>query len=513
MDENLHSTPQQYLPPALPAPGRAPLDGRDRLLLLFVFPAAYLFQELLRGLWYGGPCAAALGAALAALLTLGLLLWYAREKHPLSCKGLYLLVPALLVTLCLGLYAQGPLGVLNLACAPALLYLWALCACGILPEPDRWPVLLWTFLMSYAIRWKHIDKPVRAFASLLRKKNLCWLWSLAGALAALLLATLLIIPLLCAADAVFSQFTDSFLGFFRSGSWFLRGFIALCLAFLLYSSLYALRHDGPRPAGKSLSAKLPAAASLTLLAMLDLIYLLFTVIQFACLFGGAALLEARGLSYAEYARSGFFQLVFVALLNLSVSMLAITLTRSEGTSRRILQALACALLGMTAVILCSAAFRMHMYIAVYGLSVLRAMTLWAMALLAVWLIFAVLRLFRQKRRLFPFLLRSAVFAWAVLSLCNLNGLVARFNAGQYMAGRLEQLDCAYLESLGPAALPAVYRLLDSVPDGDNPDFLSKQAALENTAAVLEEQAQKACSDWRSWNLQSAVLTSRAAARH
>ena len=49
------------------------------------------------------------------------------------------------------------------------------------------------------------------------------------------------------------------------------------------------------------------------------------------LFGGPAYLErVSGLSYAEYARSGFFQLVFVAGLNLTLILVALRFGKGEG---------------------------------------------------------------------------------------------------------------------------------------------------------------------------------------
>src|SRR4051794_25643572 len=48
------------------------------------------------------------------------------------------------------------------------------------------------------------------------------------------------------------------------------------------------------------------------LAFLDLLFLAFVVVQFRYLFGGAALVQSEAhLTYAEYARHGFFELVAV----------------------------------------------------------------------------------------------------------------------------------------------------------------------------------------------------------
>jgi hypothetical protein len=53
------------------------------------------------------------------------------------------------------------------------------------------------------------------------------------------------------------------------------------------------------------------------LGLLDLLFLLFVFVQFRYFFGGAALVQATtGLTYSEYARRGFFELIAVATLAL-----------------------------------------------------------------------------------------------------------------------------------------------------------------------------------------------------
>lgn len=57
----------------------------------------------------------------------------------------------------------------------------------------------------------------------------------------------------------------------------------------------------------------------------------------AGLFGGAEYLAQRGISYAEWARSGFFQMVGVTTVNLSVTMAALSFSRREVRSWRAVQ--------------------------------------------------------------------------------------------------------------------------------------------------------------------------------
>ena len=54
--------------------------------------------------------------------------------------------------------------------------------------------------------------------------------------------------------------------------------------------------------------------AVTILVAVDVLFAVFVLLQLAYLFGGQDTLAATGLPYAQYARSGFFELVVVAVL-------------------------------------------------------------------------------------------------------------------------------------------------------------------------------------------------------
>ena len=65
--------------------------------------------------------------------------------------------------------------------------------------------------------------------------------------------------------------------------------------------------------------------TLTVLLLFNIVYILFIAVQFKYFFSGT--LE-DGFTYAEYARRGFFELLFVTLINLSITIAVITLTKT-----------------------------------------------------------------------------------------------------------------------------------------------------------------------------------------
>ncbi|HLW78036.1 MAG TPA: DUF4173 domain-containing protein, partial [Terriglobia bacterium] len=106
------------------------------------------------------------------------------------------------------------------------------------------------------------------------------------------------------------------------------------------------------------------------LGALDLLFLAFVLVQIRYLFGGAKLVNVTsGLTYAEYARSGFFELVAVATLSLPLLLLAHWLLNQEDPRhRRMFGALAGLQIALLFVIMASAFERMRLYQSEYGLT-------------------------------------------------------------------------------------------------------------------------------------------------
>src|SRR6185369_17166068 len=97
-------------------------------------------------------------------------------------------------------------------------------------------------------------------------------------------------------------------------------FIALPVAGFLRSTLRGPQlPDVPRPSLFHLAAGETNVA----IALIDILFAGFVAVQIRYFFGGAALVKvAPNLTYADYARRGFFELVAVAALVLPLLLLA-----------------------------------------------------------------------------------------------------------------------------------------------------------------------------------------------
>jgi hypothetical protein len=177
------------------------------------------------------------------------------------------------------------------------------------------------------------------------------------------------------------------------------------------------------------------------------------LVQLRYLFGGKGLVEARAhLTYATYARHGFFELVAVAVLVLPVVLAANTLARGRAT--RIASA---ALVLLLFVVIASALQRMRLYEQQFGLTELRLYAtgsiLW-LATVFVWLGVTVLR-GRPERFAFGALVAGFV-ASAAINVLDPDALIARTNLSR------PHVDVAYLAGLSDDAVPTLLARLPSV---------------------------------------------------
>jgi hypothetical protein len=196
-------------------------------------------------------------------------------------------------------------------------------------------------------------------------------------------------------------------------------------------------------------------------------------------------LETAGLTYAEYARGGFWQLAVVTGLTLLVlAGAARWAPRDTRADRTLIRILLGSLAGLTLVIVASALHRMNLYSDTYGLTRLRVLV----AACEVWLGLVFLLVLVAGIRLRGGWLPRVAVAAGVLALLGLaavnpDGLIADRNIARYQ--RLHKIDVSYLADLSADAVPALDKLAPEQRD----------CVLRFIAAHLAANAD----DWRGWD--------------
>jgi hypothetical protein len=278
-----------------------------------------------------------------------------------------------------------------------------------------------------------------------------------AALAALL--ALVFVPLLASADKAFAEILDGLAPAFDLPA--TRAVVAGLFLGLGGALLFvAVAPFRPRPlrVRRTLSRTewvLPLGALVALLSA-------FVLLQIAALFAGDGhVLATAGLTYAEYARSGFAQLLVVAALTLAVIAAAGRWARDGGS---LLRALLAALCLLTLVVLASALKRLGLYEEAYGVTRLRfaahAILLWLGAL------FVLVLAARGARWLPRAALTVTLASVLTFALADPDRRIAAWNVDRYE--RTGKIDAEYLAQLSADAIPALsgMRCVPDMPGAD-----------------------------------------------
>ncbi|MDI2132692.1 DUF4173 domain-containing protein [Yinghuangia seranimata] len=214
------------------------------------------------------------------------------------------------------------------------------------------------------------------------------------------------------------------------------------------------------------------------LAVLDVLFLGFVVIQAVVLFGHQdGLLDDVETSRAAYARDGFWQLMTVTVLTLAVVAVTMTVVpRERAADRRLAKRLVGVLALLAVGVGAAALYRTASYVGDFGLDRVRLVTAGAEVWLCAVLLMVVLAtLVRGVTAALPRITAAgALVTVAVLGAVSPDAMVADQRVRLYE--RTGAIDLDYVRGLGPDAVPALDRLPEPY----------RSCALADIAADLDE---------------------------
>jgi hypothetical protein len=235
--------------------------------------------------------------------------------------------------------------------------------------------------------------------------------------------------------------------------------------------------------------------ALTIVVSVDMLFGSFMGLQGAYFFGGLNTLDRTGMTFAEYARRGFFELLAVACLALGMlCALAVAARRDTPGQRRAFNAACAVLIALVLGLVASASQRMGLYEQAYGYTQLRLYTHGFMFWLALLLGLFLLALLGNRPRLFVLGgFGSALVFLALLNMANPDALIVRENVAHYQAGG--NIDTYYLSHLSADATPDLVAALDLFDVGAQSTIVpALQRQHQQLVEAMAEQG------WPSWQL-------------
>lgn len=312
---------------------------------------------------------------------------------------------------------------------------------------------------------------------------------------------LIVVLLLSSADLVFNEFMGRIPEFFndiRISEILVQTILVVLItggAFSFISSLSGSKSDKSdtleQGASKLIKGIWDPITVITIFIAINTVYVFFTGIQFSYLFGGGEQVLPGQLTYSEYARRGFFELVAVTLINFSVLLSSMRFTKKGGkivdSMLRILYSL---LVACTLVMLFSAHFRMSLYEEAYGYTYLRMLTHAFMAFLFVLFLISLYKIWNDRISIVKPYIITALIAYMIVNYMNIDVIIARNNIDRYF--KTGKIDVHYLTELSYDAIPEMVKLIG------NEDSMVSQP-VENYLFEKKEELSKS-QPWQSFNI-------------
>lgn len=302
---------------------------------------------------------------------------------------------------------------------------------------------------------------------------------------------LVFIALFAGADAVFARAVEDLLRFdVELGDLPARALLAAFIAWPAAGALAFVTRGRQEVSAPAISWRLGSGEAVTVLLLVDLLFAAFVLLQATYLFGGQDTLAASGLTYSEYARRGFFELIVVAALaGCGVLLLESVVARRSAAY----VAATVALLALIGVVLASSLLRLGLYQEAYGWTELRFYAIAGIAWLGLAVIMAIGTVVAGRARWLPHALVGAAVVVAIgVNIIGPVGFITEQNLARSDAAI--GVDLAYLGSLEGDAVPAILAALDGL------DARDRALAEELLGWHRDRLAQDAARAWAGWNL-------------
>ena len=317
-------------------------------------------------------------------------------------------------------------------------------------------------------------------------------WFFIGLLAAVT-PTAIVLLLLCY-DEQFKILLDKIFSFSFDNVWSWIGDIifGILIAHPLFGSLFGAkceREGQLKPKGKIDEINchiLPKAMLCTAVTPILIVYIIFFISQWDYYLSAFTKVLPANLTYATYARSGFFELCWICGINAFLLLLFNLLIRKREGGRDIVRSIYSTVISFfTLILIATALSKMLLYINTYGLTQKRIYASWLMLLLATVFVLVIVWQFTKRLPIFLAIAVSFVVLFGAIAIPDVDGMIASYNVDHYLSGDLAEVDVESIGNYGVSAVPALVELRDEL------------ASRETLTDYEKEILQKADNELRS----------------
>lgn len=310
---------------------------------------------------------------------------------------------------------------------------------------------------------------------------------------------LVIIVLLSSADEIFGSIFTELLKSILNGlskiqlsTTIIRLFLIICafIYFLCFFDYISSRYEKDEESEITKSKAKDNFTIKMILGALNIVYLLFCIIQVKSLF-----MRNVNINYAHYARQGFFQLMWVSVINLVTILIAKkSENKDEENRNKYINSMCLIMIIFTFIILLSSALRMYFYESVYGYTLLRLLVYCSLFTEAVLLVPTILYIMDKKINLAKSYFTIILTIYICMNFANFDNIIAKRNVDRYI--ETGKIDINYLKTeTGTDAINQIMRILETSTDIENVK-LDTEKYLNTVYAELNEQNM----DFRDFNI-------------
>ena len=317
---------------------------------------------------------------------------------------------------------------------------------------------------------------------------------MAGAVAAFIVLVI-VFPMHLTSDRIFYELFDDLFAFLNPVKILMRfdveNFLGITFTILFgmvsiytfFAGLFKKNLECGKKGEKNFRS---VVSGITFTTVLTVVYVLYCGIQVLFLFLRLDTGLPDGVTYSQYAREGFWQLLFVSIIN----FLAVVICLRIFEKNKMLNTLLCMISVCTCIMILSAGYRMMLYVAEYHLTFLRVLVLWFLAVLMIIFLGVMRCIFRRNFRLFQYITVVISICYIGFSLIRPDCLIAEYNITH--TEEMNENDLFYLMyGLSRDAAPVLSNI--DLSDSEN---LWMTTYLDDYFKSIESGRK---TDWRTWN--------------